>query len=187
MSGGDTVPSLTSPPEPSPDSYEIRILRSLRRIIRATAIYSRDLQARHKVTVPQVTCLYAIAANEPTTTTRLARDVLMSPSTVVGILDRLEAAGLVRRERDTNDRRVVNLTLTEAGLRLVAKSPPPLQQELARGLEILPELERATIALSLERLVMLLEASQLDASPILEPTEDVKPATPDDTAGRPAA
>jgi DNA-binding MarR family transcriptional regulator len=188
MPGGDAIPSLSTPPEPPSDSYETRILRSLRRIIRATAIYSRDLQARHKVTVPQVTCLYAIGRDEPTTATRLAREVLMSPSTVVGILDRLEAAGLVRRERDAADRRVVNVTLTEAGLRLVARSHPPLQQELAQALETLPELERATIALSLERLVTLLEVGQLDAAPILEPTEDVQPeAGPAETGDRPAA
>lgn len=188
MSGRSAVPSVNSLPEPPENSYEIRILRSLRRIIRATAIYSRELQARHKVTVPQVSCLYAIARQEPTTATRLAREVLMSPSTVVGILDRLEAAGLVRRERDASDRRVVNVTLTEAGLRLVARSHPPLQQDLARALEALPELERATIALSLERLVTLLEVGQLDAAPILEPNEDVGPeADRAETGDRPAA
>lgn len=173
MAEGDTPTPLHAAPEPEAVSYEIRILRSLRQIIRATALYSRDLQARHKVTVPQLTCLYAVAENEPATTTRIAREVLLSPSTVVGILDRLEAAGLVRRRRDTGDRRLVNVTLTEDGLRLVAQTPPPLQADLARALQNLPELERATIALSLERLVALMEAGALDAAPILEPRETV--------------
>lgn len=138
-------------------------------------MYSRELQARHKVTVPQLTCLTSVAENEPTTTTRIARDVQLSPSTVVGIVDRLENAGLVRRERDRNDRRVINITLTEGGLRLVARSPSPLQDELAQSLETLPDLERATIALSLERLVKLLAAGTLDAAPILETGETVAP------------
>lgn len=172
----DDIPNLNAAPEGAAPSYEIRILRSLRQIIRATAIFSRNLQARHQVTVPQLTCLVAVAESEPTTTTRIAREVHLSPSTVVGIIDRLEGAGLVRRERDRNDRRVVNITMTEHGLRLVARSPSPLQDVLARGLETLPELERATMALSLERLVMLLAIGKLDAAPILEPEEHVVPA-----------
>ncbi|MFQ5510027.1 MAG: MarR family winged helix-turn-helix transcriptional regulator [Leptospirillia bacterium] len=160
-------------PDSAPLTYEVRILRSLRQIIRATALYSRDLQAKHKVTVPQLTCLTAVVENEPATTTRIAREVQLSPSTVVGIIDRLEKAGLVRRERDTNDRRVVNIIMTEDGLRLVARSPSPLQDDLALALETLPDLERATIALSLEKLVTLLEVGKLDAAPILETGETV--------------
>ncbi|MFQ5508211.1 MAG: MarR family winged helix-turn-helix transcriptional regulator [Leptospirillia bacterium] len=171
------IPVLDEVPEASASTYETRILRSLRQIIRATALYSRDLQARHQVTVPQLTCLTAIAEHEPATTTRIAREVQLSPSTVVGIIDRLENANLVRRERDTVDRRVVNITLTEDGLRLVAKSPSPLQDVLARALETLPDLERVTIALSLEKLVALLEVGKLDAAPILETGETVSPVS----------
>jgi len=172
----DDTCGLDATPEPDPLVYEVRILRSLRQIIRATALYSRDLQAKHKVTVPQLICLTAVSENEPTTTTRLAREVQLSPSTVVGIVDRLENTGLVRRERDTNDRRVVNITMTEAGLSLLARCPPPLQAELARALEALPDLERATIALSVEKLVNLLQVDTLDAAPILETGETVAPA-----------
>jgi len=172
----DDIPNLNAAPEGAAPSYEVRILRSLRQIIRATALYSRDLQAKHKVTVPQLTCLTAVSENEPTTTTRLAREVQLSPSTVVGIVDRLENSGLVQRERDTNDRRVVNITTTEAGLSLLARCPSPLQAQLARALEALPNLERATIARSVEKLVNLLDVGSLDAAPILETGETVAPA-----------
>jgi DNA-binding MarR family transcriptional regulator len=181
------IAALDGAPDPVPATYEIRILTSLRQIIRATAIYSRDLQAKHKVTVPQLTCLKVVAENAPTTTTRIAREVLLSPSTVVGIVDRLEAAGLVRRERDTTDRRVVNITMTEDGLRLVARSPSPLQAELARALETLPDLERATIALSLERLVNLLQVGTLDAAPMLETGETMAPMPESEKGERGAA
>ncbi|MFQ5507925.1 MAG: MarR family winged helix-turn-helix transcriptional regulator [Leptospirillia bacterium] len=172
----DEIAALDAAPASEPPTYEVRILRSLRQIIRATAMYSRELQVKHHVTVPQLTCLAAVAENEPATTTRIAREVQLSPSTVVGIVDRLENAGLVRRKRDTGDRRVVNITLTEEGLRLVARSPSPLQAELARALESLPDLERATIALSLEKLVNLLHVGTLDAAPILETGETVAQA-----------
>ena len=45
----------------------------------------------------------------------LARRMWLSPATLTGILDTLEKAGYVRRERDESDRRVVWLALTEAG------------------------------------------------------------------------
>jgi hypothetical protein len=42
-----------------------------------------------------------------------------------------------------------------------------LQQTLANALNALPELEQATIALALERVVTLMEAPALDYAPIL--------------------
>ena len=36
------------------------------------------------------------------------------------LLDRLESRGFVRRDRQTNDRRVVHILITEAGLALLA-------------------------------------------------------------------
>ena len=45
----------------------------------------------------------------------LARRMWLSPATLTGIVDTLEKAGYVRRERDEADRRVVWLALTEAG------------------------------------------------------------------------
>jgi DNA-binding MarR family transcriptional regulator len=155
------------PEIPPAEGYELRILRALRRISRAIDLHSRVLWARHRVTAPQLVCLHSVVTHAPISTTALARDVHLSPSTVVGIVDRLEAAGLVRRARDDRDRRVVHVTATEAG-RALATSAFPLQAQLAHALQALPELEQATIALSLERVVALMEAGSLDAAPILE-------------------
>jgi DNA-binding MarR family transcriptional regulator len=45
----------------------------------------------------------------------LARRMWLAPATLTGIVDTLEKAGYVRRERDGADRRVVWLVLTEDG------------------------------------------------------------------------
>ncbi len=45
----------------------------------------------------------------------LARRGLIAPATVTGIVDTLEKAGYVTRERDTTDRRVTWVVITEAG------------------------------------------------------------------------
>ena len=45
---------------------------------------------------------------------------------ITRLLDRLEARGLVRRERERNDRRVVKTTITAEGLRILKELDEPL-------------------------------------------------------------
>jgi DNA-binding MarR family transcriptional regulator len=148
-------------------AYDLRILRSLRRIIRCVDLYSKQLSVSNQITTPQLVCLLAVVNNGPLTATAISREVHLSASTVVGILDRLEEKGLIARIRDRNDRRVVQVSATGAGVALSRQAPSPLQKTLANALNTLPELEQATIALSLERIVALMEAQGIDASPIL--------------------
>jgi DNA-binding MarR family transcriptional regulator len=54
------------------------------------------------------------------------------PNTMVGIVDRLEAAGLVRRCRDPRDRRVYLVRLTAAGRRMFARCVPRQLRATAR-------------------------------------------------------
>ncbi|MBX9254105.1 MarR family transcriptional regulator [Desmonostoc muscorum CCALA 125] len=44
--------------------------------------------------------------------------------TLTGVLDRMEERGLVRRERDTHDRRIWRIWLTDAGRELQSVLPP---------------------------------------------------------------
>lgn len=155
--------------------YDLRILRSLRRIVRSIELYSKQLESTNQITAPQLICLLAIVEHGPLTATAISREVHLSASTVVGILDRLEEKGLVARTRALDDRRVVQVTATTRGIELARRAPSPLQQTLANALNALPELEQATIALSLERVVTLMEAQRLDAAPILA-TEPINPA-----------
>jgi len=148
--------------------YDLQVLRSLRRIIRAIDIYSHKLKTTCQLTVPQLICLQSIVEDEPLNARTISERVYLSPSTIAGILDRLEIRGLVIRERDRRDRRIVNVSATEKGIRLAEEAPSPLQDNLANALNRLPELEQATIALSLKRIVDLMEVQQFDAAPILE-------------------
>ncbi|KCB40034.1 sugar-specific transcriptional regulator, TrmB family [Bordetella hinzii 5132] len=95
--------------EPS-QQYDLRILRALRRITRSIALHSRQLAAVSHITAPQLMCLRTVIANGPMTATAISREIHVSPSTVVGILDRLEDKGLIRRERGREDRRIVFVT-----------------------------------------------------------------------------
>src|SRR5690606_24232591 len=97
----------------------------------------------------------------------LARAPSLSPATVTGIPDRLEARGLVERRRQENDKRTVVVRLTPAGRRLVAEAPPPLQQSFLSKLRSMPEAEQAAISATLRRLVTMMSADEIDAAPML--------------------
>ncbi len=50
--------------------------------------------------------------------------ILRSTGNMTLVLDNLEKRGLVRRERDTDDRRKINIVLTEAGRELISRILP---------------------------------------------------------------
>src|SRR5690606_22850964 len=107
--------------------FDVRVLRSIRRITRVIAWPARLLAAYSNITAPQLVCLRAVVENGPLTATAISREIHVSPSTVVGILDRLEDKGWIKRERGREDRRIVFVTATDAGVQLVQDTPSPLQ------------------------------------------------------------
>ena len=155
------------------EAYGYRILKSLRRIIRAVDIHSRQLNRDHNVTTPQMICLYVIAQSDGITQLELAHEVDLGASTVTGVLDRLEAKGFVTRSRQAPDRRKVLVKITERGLELTKAAPALLQTQLMESLLQHSELEQATIALSLERIVEMMNVEHLDTSPNLMPHAQV--------------
>ena len=150
------------------DRYDLAILQSLRRIIRAVDLYSKRLKGRHAITAPQLICLLAIVESGSVGTGALAQRVYLSNSTVVGILDRLEERGLIQRQRDARDRRQVHVSATQAGHLLATSAPSPVQDRLADALKHLPHDQQLAISSDLQTLVHLMEVGHLDASPILD-------------------
>ena len=149
-------------------SYELRILQALRRIIRAVDIHSHKLATQYKITGPQLGCLLAVKESGPITSTKLAQKVYLSPSTIVGIIDRLEEKKLVERNRDSKDRRLIHICITETGKQLVTAAPSLLQDTLVSALVELPDEEQISITIALEKLVDLMEVGHISAAPILE-------------------
>jgi DNA-binding MarR family transcriptional regulator len=125
-------------------------------------VYSRRVSQRYGVTVPQLICLLRIDELGSLSIKELAAALNLSPSVVVGIVDRLEQQQYVQRERSVRDRRIVRVTLTERAKDLVANAPSPLQENLKVAVGKLPELERVTIALSLEKLCTLMESKSIN-------------------------
>ena len=76
------------------------------------------------ITWAQWGTLLKIANGRANTASELSRSMAGDTGSVTRMLGRLEQKGLIRRERSSEDRRVVQLSLTEAGLKLYPKLPP---------------------------------------------------------------
>jgi len=88
----------------------------------------------------------------------------MPASTVSGVVDRLEQKGYVERTRDATDRRVVKISLTKAGKRVVQSAPEAAQGKLLHGLESLSRQEVKGIHASLDKVVRLMEIQDVKAT-----------------------
>ena len=155
--------------------YGMRVFLALRRVIRAIDIYSSKLNMEYNITGPQLICLYSIVNDGPLILSYLGKHYSLSASTITGIIDRLEAKGLIERQRNNADRRKVMITSTEAGKKLIANAPSPLQDKLTDAINNLPELEQTAIVLSLEKIVHLMEVDHLDASALLVKETEIQP------------
>ena len=85
------------------------------RVGAAVARHHRRLAARHGLTPTAAAVLAALDTGDAPSQRDLAARVGLSPSTITPVLDRLEAAAEIRRERDPDDRRVVRVHRTAAG------------------------------------------------------------------------
>jgi DNA-binding MarR family transcriptional regulator len=135
----------------------LKILIDLRKITRAIDLNSKKLSSETSLTAPQVVSLIAVYHHGSLTLAEIAEQVHLSSSTMVGIIDRLEAKNLVIRERSKTDRRQVLIRITDEGQKMAKKSPLPLQEKLIESLSKLPEAQQRNLAKSLELLVKMLD------------------------------
>ncbi len=150
-----------------------RILRAIRRLIRSTSQHSRQIADQYGVTVPQLLCLQIVVEHDGLSAGEVSREMDLSQSTCVGILDRLEKKGLLQRERSRKDRRMVLLHCTPEGKAICKQTPTLLQDRLTRELNRLPDLEQEGIAAALERIVDIMNLQGVDAAPIWDNTESL--------------
>jgi len=97
---------------------EMRTLDTFIKLTRCTNSLFARLTERNTlgdITPSQFAVLEAIYHLGSMTQGEVSSKVLKSGSNMTTVIDNLERDGLVRRERDANDRRVIHVHLTEAG------------------------------------------------------------------------
>lgn len=143
-------------------------LKALRRILRASDLGTRKLVAATGLTPSQLLVLQEIEQRGETTASALSAGLQFGQATITNIVDRLQAADLVTRQRSHRDKRQINLHATEAGRRTLEMAPDLLQTRFSEGYAALPAWERAMILAALERLGAIIGAEAIDAAPLLD-------------------
>ncbi|MDJ0720889.1 MAG: MarR family winged helix-turn-helix transcriptional regulator [Desulfobacterales bacterium] len=163
------------------NSISDRVLIALRQIIRSIDIRSKRLVKQFGLTGPQLLILQEIAATGEITASELAKAISLSQATVTGILERLEKRNLIARRRSNSDRRRVKVSTTTTGRRLLEAAPPLMQESFLEQFDRLQNWEQHMILSTLQRLVAMMDAKQIEAAPILasEPLEAL-PDTPNE-------
>ncbi|MFE8070747.1 MarR family transcriptional regulator [Marinobacteraceae bacterium S3BR75-40.1] len=149
------------------NNYE-QVLVALRRVIRATDLHSKRLSKTSGLTAPQLLIMQTIRDLGEVTIGTIAEKVSLSQATVTTILDRLEHRKLIYRVRSQTDKRKVHAHLTDDGRELLAQAPQPLQEEFIRKFQNLQEWEQTMIISSLQRVAEMMDAVEIDASPVLD-------------------
>ena len=144
-----------------------QILIALRRIVRAIDQHSRYLAQEFGLTGPQVVLLRELARNGEVHVAELAKNISLSHATVTDILNRLEKRGLIVRTRSMTDRRRIMVTATGQPKALINQSPPLLQEQFSNQLAILQDWELTQILSVLQHVSLMMDARQVDASPLL--------------------
>nr|WP_290442918.1 MarR family winged helix-turn-helix transcriptional regulator [Rhodovulum tesquicola] len=150
---------------------------ALRRILRATELYGRDLARAAGLTPVQIRVLQIVAETGQSTPKAISARMGVSQPTMTTLIDRLVAKGLVERRRSEADRRQMNIFVTEAGREAIARAPDPLHDRYVAAFEALPDWEQAMLVAALERVAGLLDAGHLDVAPVLD-LGDIRKAPP---------
>ena len=151
----------------NPNDLCDEVLISLRRIMRAVDLQSRQLARSHGLTGPQTYILKTMMQMGETTIGQLAERVNLSKPTVTDILNRLEKHKLVRRVRSITDKRCVHVTVTDLAREKLISSPPLLQEAFAQQFNWLKKWEQFQLISSLHKIAEMMDVRDLDASPIL--------------------
>ncbi|HSN75009.1 MAG TPA: MarR family transcriptional regulator [Anaerolineae bacterium] len=103
---------------------EIRALDVYIKLSRAADAVTQRINRHLKedgLTVSQFGVLEALYHMGPMCQTEVAGKILKSTGNLTLVIDNLEQAGLVQRQRDTVDRRFISVHLTPAGEELIAR------------------------------------------------------------------
>lgn len=144
-------------------------LIALRRILRATQQYERTLANSAGLTPAQLRVLQIVAGNPDGSTTpkELATQMGVSQATITALVDKLVARDMVTRARSEVDRRQMNVVVSNQGREAVKDAPDALQQRFVQAFDQLQDWEQMQLVASLERVAAMLDARDLDASPVL--------------------
>ena len=118
-----------------------------------------------RVSLTQMHILWLLQHHGAISMSRLAELLDVSLSNATGIIDRTEEAGLIERVRVPDDRRVVLVRPTDAGLRALSETESSKRERMRAVLGHLPASERPIVLAAMRSLRRALSA-EVESSPV---------------------
>jgi DNA-binding MarR family transcriptional regulator len=110
-----------------------------------------------ELTVTQLLVLFLLRETPGTSAGALAEELRVTPPTVTGLVDRLVRMGLVRREEDRKDRRLVRNVLSKKGEEILAEAERDSRAAMTQLFERLSARQLSRLIESLQLLVTTAE------------------------------
>ena len=140
-----------------PRGWEAKVITTLLRFHNRLERRMAEGLGVHGLTLPQFDVLATLWHGEGITQQELAERLLVTKGNVVGLIDRVSAAGWVERRPDPEDRRANRLYLTDTGRKLLAEAWPC---QIALSRKVFGTLTQGELRLMHELLERLEDASR---------------------------
>lgn len=114
------------------------------------------------LTISQFGVLEALYHKGPLCQRDIAAKILKSTGNITLVIDNLEKRGLVRRERDTSDRRFLTVHLTDPGTVLIAATFADVEAAIVREMMVLSPREQELLGALCKKLGLKGEKSATD-------------------------
>jgi DNA-binding MarR family transcriptional regulator len=152
--GSHTSSSAPSQPAIAADARGIRaVLDALRRNVRELRLSAREAERGAGISSAQLFVLQALSGEKASSLNDLAMRTLTDQSSVSVVVRHLVDRKLVTRKEARDDARRVELGLTPAGRRMLARCPEPTQARLFGALRRMGASELAALTTGLGALV----------------------------------
>ena len=133
------------------------MMRKLVRAYQAFASYDAKGYEGTDLTVSQADVLFTLGNTEGLSFKEIGELTLITKGTLTGVIDRMEAKGLVKRRESPVDRRITLVQLTKQGERKFEKVFPGQISYIKKRFDRLSKTELAEIETSLKRLCEIFE------------------------------
>ena len=158
-----TIVFCVAPKNPKRDSasLETRVFVALLKAADRLSQQAEDLMKQHGLTGTQYNVLRILRGAEPSglPCKGISNRMISHDPDMTRLLDRMEKRGMISRERQSDDRRVVKTRITAAGLEILRKLDMPVQEMHHRQFRELGAARLKTLATALEEVFSVHEES----------------------------
>jgi MarR family transcriptional regulator, organic hydroperoxide resistance regulator len=147
--------TFTKPPKRPRQSIEARVFVALLIAADRLSQQAEQLMKGHSLTSTQYNVLRILRGAEPAglPCNRISDRMISHDPDMTRLLDRMEKRGLITRERQADDRRVVKTRITAAGLDILKKLDAPIQELHRRQFRNLAAARLKNLATALEEVI----------------------------------